>query len=83
MLLGSPSGGLIDVDLDHLIAVELADVYLPATGAEFGRTSKLRSHRLYLVPDGVATRKRQRKVDDKAMIVELRSTGCQTPINAT
>ena len=49
MLLGEPSGWIIDVDLDHPRCVELADKYLPPTSATFGRSGKPRSHRLYRV----------------------------------
>jgi hypothetical protein len=76
VLLGEPSKWLIDVDLDHPLAVELADNFLPATGAEFGRDGKPRSHRLYVVTAPVETLKRQ--TNDLRMIVELRSSGCQT-----
>jgi hypothetical protein len=47
IVLGSWSNWLVDVDLDCPEAVELADLYLPATGSMFGRASKPRSHRLY------------------------------------
>lgn len=76
VLLGEPSAWLIDVDLDHPLAVELADQFLPATGAEFGRDGKPRSHRLYVVTAPVETLKRQ--TTGRTMIVELRSSGCQT-----
>src|SRR4051812_20725228 len=72
VILGDPSGGLVDVDLDHQLAVELADEFLPPTNSEFGRPSKRRSHRLYLV-DGAKTH--QRSVKPHGMIVEIRSTG--------
>jgi hypothetical protein len=39
---------LADVDIDCPEAVALADVYLPATRAVFGRRSKPKSHRLYI-----------------------------------
>jgi hypothetical protein len=39
---GIDSGWLVDVDLDCIEAVELADLYLPTTGAVFGRASKPR-----------------------------------------
>jgi hypothetical protein len=45
--LGPASGDLVDVDLDCSEALVLADLYLPPTGAGFGRASKQRSHRLY------------------------------------
>ena len=44
VVLGTPSRGLIDVDLDHPLSVELAPQYLPPTKAIFGRSSKRRSH---------------------------------------
>jgi hypothetical protein len=47
VLLGEPSGWLIDVDLDHRRAVELAAEFLPPTPAKFGRPGKLLSHWIY------------------------------------
>src|SRR4051812_15874464 len=49
ILTGEPSGGLIDIDLDTPEAIALASVFLPETGAIFGRAEKPGSHRLYLV----------------------------------
>lgn len=78
VLLGEPSGWLIDIDLDHPLAVELAPQFLPRTAAVFGRPSKRRSHWLYIATDA-ATHERRVRVDDAdLMLVELRSTGCQT-----
>ena len=76
VLLGEPSDWLIDIDVDHPRAVELASQYLPDTNAIFGRAGKPRSHWLYRVTGPAETRKFQ----DSAlgMIVELRSTGAQT-----
>lgn len=76
VLLGEPSGWLIDVDLDHARCVELADQYLPPTPAVFGRAGKPRSHRIYRVSKTVATKKHRSK--SAGMLVELRSTGMQT-----
>ena len=76
VLLGEPSGWLIDVDLDHPRAVELAAQFLPPTPAIFGRAGKERSHWLYLATGPVATKKHKSK--SAGMIVELRSTGAQT-----
>src|SRR5688500_5340337 len=45
LLLGEPSGWVVDVDLDHPRAVALADRYLPHTPCVFGRPGKPRSHR--------------------------------------
>jgi hypothetical protein len=53
LILGPPSGELVDVDLDCSEALALADIYLPPTGAEFGRTSKRRSHRLYIAQGAI------------------------------
>ena len=81
-LLGEPSGWLVEVDLDHPLAIDLADAYLPTTAAVFGRASKLRSHRAYKVTGPVKTLKRKlprdEYGDEGGMIIELRSTGCQT-----
>src|SRR5262245_28261131 len=49
VLLGEPSGWLIDVDLDHMRAIELASQFLPETPAIFGRSGKPRSHWIYRV----------------------------------
>jgi Primase C terminal 2 (PriCT-2)/Bifunctional DNA primase/polymerase, N-terminal len=48
IILGAPSGHLVDVDLDCPEAVLLADRYLPPTSAVFGRASKPQSHRFYI-----------------------------------
>ncbi len=76
VLLGEPSGWLVDVDLDHPRAVELAAQFLPPTPAVFGRAGKERSHWLYRANGRVATKKHRSK--SAGMIVELRSTGAQT-----
>lgn len=74
-LLGEPSGWIVDVDLDHPRALELADRHLPTTGMAWGRKSKPRSHRLYRLTRPGGTHK---WTSGSGMIVELRSTGCQT-----
>ena len=74
VLTGEPSGGLIDVDIDVLEGLPLADAFLPSTRT-FGRDSKPSSHRLYLVQPVLPTRKFEFK---EKMIVEFRSTGGQT-----
>jgi hypothetical protein len=78
VLLGEPSGWLVDVDLDHPGAVEAADKHLPATGAVFGRPGNPRSHRLYRVTGAVDTMRLHLSSDRAVTVVELRSTGCQT-----
>src|SRR2546422_6374111 len=57
ILLGEPSGGLVDADLDCAEALHLAPAFLPPTGSCFGRTSKRRSHWLYVVTTAVGTEK--------------------------
>mgnify|MGYP005849831157 CR=1 FL=1 len=78
LLTGAPSGWVVDIDLDHPRAVELADTLLPPTPAVFGRCGKPRSHRLYRVTAPTATLRVRSK--SEGMIIELRSTGCQTVI---
>jgi hypothetical protein len=51
--LGPASGDLVDGDLDCPEALALADLYLPETGAQFGRHSKPRSHRLFIAPSAI------------------------------
>ncbi|MCC7419537.1 MAG: bifunctional DNA primase/polymerase, partial [Planctomycetaceae bacterium] len=82
ILLGEPSGGLCDIDLDHPKAVELAPKFLPPTPAVFGRSGKPRSHYVYRIAGPTKTLKRERPGKDlpkhEKMIVEMRWTGCQT-----
>lgn len=79
VLLGEPSNWLIDVDLDHHLAVELAPEFLPETDSIFGRKSKPRSHWLYYVSAPAVTKKQQAVINgERTMLVEFRSTGCQT-----
>lgn len=73
LLTGAPSGWLIDIDLDCPEAVELADQFLPHTGAVTGHEKRPRSHRWYF-----AVGLRSKRFCDpvtRAMIVEIRSTG--------
>ena len=84
LLLGEPSGGLIDVDLDCPEAVSIADQILPATGMISGRPSSPLSHRWYICSPLVATTKFRdpslAEIDSRSMLVELRSTGGQTVV---
>ena len=77
LILGEPSGWLVDVDLDCPEAIELADQYLPPTPAITGRPSAPKSHRWYIAA-GATTEKHTDK--SGSMIVELRSTGAQTVV---
>ncbi len=78
IILGEPSGWLVDVDLDCHEAIELADSFLPPTSAITGRPSAPRSHRWYIA-SGAMTEKHT-DPNDGSMIVELRSTGAQTVV---
>ncbi|QDV62630.1 bifunctional DNA primase/polymerase [Crateriforma conspicua] len=78
LILGEPSGWLVDVDLDCPEAIELADQYLPPTPAVTGRPSSPRSHRWYVATG--ATTDKHTDPTDGSMIVELRSTGGQTVV---
>lgn len=81
LLLGEPSGGLIDIDLDHPIAMRLRDYFLPPSAMETGRAGRPRSHRWYVVEDMKhLPSSRRYKMPDGSVSVELRSTGGQTVI---
>ena len=75
VILGKPSGWLVDVDLDCDEAVELAAEYLPATVIT-GRDGRPNSHWWYVCP-GAETKK---FADGRETIVEIRSTGGQTVV---
>jgi hypothetical protein len=80
LLLGEPSGGLVDVDLDCEEAVDVAPLLLPPTDMIHGRMSRPRSHYWFVVeePPAKATTK---FTDLKGeSLVELRSTGGQTVV---
>lgn len=74
ILLGEPSGWLVDVDLDVPEAASAAPFLLPAT-LRSGRESAPRTHYWYHA-EGARTEKF--KDLDGVSLVELRSTGCQT-----
>jgi hypothetical protein len=73
--LGRCSGNLVDIDLDCREALELADLYLPPTGAEFGRASKPRSHRLYISAGATFEVFHDPLTDKKNTLLELRADG--------
>lgn len=79
LLLGKPSGGLIDIDLDHPRAMRLRDHFLPPTPMRSGRPGRPFSHFWYKVDEGLPATRRY-KMPDGAVSVELRSTGSQTVI---
>ncbi|MCC5823219.1 MAG: bifunctional DNA primase/polymerase [Phycisphaerales bacterium] len=76
LMLGDPSGGLVDVDLDCPEACELAAKYLPPTPAITGRESAPRSHWWYIAPG--STTKRYQMPGTREVVCEIRSTGAQT-----
>ncbi len=78
LILGEPSGWLVDVDLDCQEAIEIAEQYLPPTPAVTGRPSKPRSHYWYYAPGAVTARHADPVTRD--MIAEFRSTGVQTVV---
>jgi putative DNA primase/helicase len=83
LLLGKPSSGLTDIDLDWVEAVRLASRFLPATEMKSGRGGSPLSH-WWFIADGVKTEQwvdpNKPEGDERAMIVELRGTGAQTVV---
>ncbi|WP_020473433.1 DUF3987 domain-containing protein [Zavarzinella formosa] len=82
LLLGEPSEGLIDVDLDAPEAIRAGNLLLPKTGWISGRRGKPRSHWWYRVgaPPQKASDKFLDVDEGKTCLVELRSTGGQTVV---
>jgi len=79
VLLGEPSGGLVDIDLDCSEARSLASVFLPQTDWLSGRNSSPRSHYWYAIALPPKTQQ-YRDPTSGETIVELRSTGAQTAV---
>lgn len=76
LLLGEPSNGLLDVDLDAPEGLIVAETWLPATGMIHGRTSKPCSHWWYVSKPAP---KPEKFADiDGSCLVELRGTSQQT-----
>jgi DNA polymerase I-like protein with 3'-5' exonuclease and polymerase domains len=85
LLLGEPSGGLVDGDLDCPEARLAAPFLLPKTGMVGGRESAPDSHRFYVVndpPKKAAEKYLDPCVADRSdgLLLELRSTGGQTVV---
>lgn len=76
LLLGEPSGGLVDVDLDCAEAVPVAPAFLRATPMRHGRAGKPNSHWYYRCAPCPAPHKFT--APDGACLLEIRSTGQQT-----
>jgi hypothetical protein len=77
LLLGEPSRGLLDVDLDVPEAIVVADRLLPSTERIHGRPGNPRSHRWYVVVRSPEKTERFKDLDGTCLL-ELRSTGSQT-----
>lgn len=78
VLLGEPSGWLVDVDLDCAEAIVLAEQFLSDTNMTFGRASKLRSHWLYQSLGSVTRKFTDVPLDaggTGSTLVELRASG--------
>jgi Bifunctional DNA primase/polymerase, N-terminal len=73
--LGPCSGDLVDIDLDCPEALVLADIYLPPTGAIFGRSSRRRSHWLYVSAGAIFEEFVDPLIKKKKTILELRAQG--------
>ena len=71
VLLGEPSGWIVDVDLDHRLAADLAPEYLPGTEARFGRVGNPGSHFIYKATSPVKTKKWYFEDDPKKPFLEL------------
>jgi DNA polymerase-1 len=78
LLLGSPSQGLLDIDLDCAEAIAVAPLLLPATGWVSGRAGRPRSHWWYLVSDPPDKAQDKYTDLDGTDLLEIRSTGGQT-----
>jgi DNA polymerase I-like protein with 3'-5' exonuclease and polymerase domains len=81
LVLGKPSQNLVDVDKDCPQAIAAAPHLLPATGWVSGRAGAPRSHSWYIVdeaPDHAG--QKYYDIDDKTLLLELRSTGGQTVV---
>jgi hypothetical protein len=78
ILLGEPSGGLVDIDFDVAQATKFAPQFLPVTALKHGRTGKPGSHWWYCTRP--IPKSRRFSDIDGTSLVELRSTGLQTVV---
>lgn len=78
LLLGAPSSGLIDVDIDHPIAERLSGL-LPETEMVSGRKTRPGTHRWYMV-DGDLPLTKAYTLHTGEVSLEIRSSGAQTLI---
>lgn len=83
VLCGEPSGWLIDADADVPEAVGAAAEFLPQTDLIHGRAGSLPGHRWFVATAPLKTTRFQfseQGGDKKTMLIELRSSGCQTVV---
>jgi DNA polymerase I-like protein with 3'-5' exonuclease and polymerase domains len=78
LLLGEPSRGLVDVDLDCPQALAAAPLLLPPTHWVSGRKTSPRSHHWYRVSTPPAKAETKWLDLDRSLLLELRSTGAHT-----
>ncbi len=80
--LGEQSNGLIDIDIDDLELIEAAPLFLPTTGARFGRYYGLDkqqlAHHLYVCEDIDDNYQIKRPGNTKRMAIEIRAKDVQT-----
>jgi hypothetical protein len=74
VIMGEPSGWLIDIDLDCDEAIWLAPCFLPTT-LTFGRESRPKSHWLFYAHE---QKSRKFQSPDSGMLVEIRGSRLQT-----
>ncbi len=72
---GKRSRNIVDIDIDSLTALDLAEKYLPKTGLIFGRKSKPYSHWIYVCDKLPKTTKFQ---SNEGCIIEIRADGTQS-----
>lgn len=77
---GTPSAGLIDVDIDDPIALRSFASWLPQTTMQHGRASSINCHRWYLVDDPECKTEQFRDPNGNSTIIEIRGTGGQTMV---
>ena len=75
IILGEPSGNLVDIDIDSMLAVRLARFCLPHTDCKFGRIGKPLSHWVYVAR---AITKTFKDPESGEMLVEIRADGHHT-----
>lgn len=80
IILGEPSGGLTDVDLDCVEARKLAFQLLPFTKMKHGRDGNPRSHYWYICSPPQRTVRFHDPTDKDKTILEIRGTGGQTVV---